>query len=193
MENPHPLRIYTSSLTSPGIGIGWPVGSGGQPPSAATPSPHTPSQPPAQQPINFPNETLGLPNGFPRNPWGTWGAIIPSANCGDLGPCPTIGNGFQAAAATIGGTIICEIAEPCGAIEDILLVGGLIVEGGAIIYQMGKRQSNEWSDEAKRVAPNNPCGWLAEQLTLATDSATKGKIVQAQKYLKCRNQSKRNQ
>jgi RHS repeat-associated protein len=50
-------------------------------------------QPPPQQPINFPNETLGLPNGFPTNPWGSWGAIIPTAQCGDI-TCPPIGSGW---------------------------------------------------------------------------------------------------
>ena len=50
-------------------------------------------QPPPQQPINFPNETLGLPNGFPTNPWGVWGAIIPNGNCGDI-TCAPIGSGF---------------------------------------------------------------------------------------------------
>jgi RHS repeat-associated protein len=48
---------------------------------------------PTQQPINFPNETLGLPNGFPTNPWGLAGAIIPSGNCGDI-TCAPIGSGF---------------------------------------------------------------------------------------------------
>ena len=41
-------------------------------------------QPPPQQPINFPNETNGLPNGFPTNSWGVWGSLIPTADCGDI-------------------------------------------------------------------------------------------------------------
>ncbi len=57
-----------------------------------------------QQPINFPNETLGLPNGFPTNPWGIWGAIIPTAQCGDI-TCPQIGSGLQPSASLGGGPI----------------------------------------------------------------------------------------
>ncbi len=37
---------------------------------------------------------LGIPNGLPTSPWGTWGAIIPSANCGDI-TCAAIGMGLQ--------------------------------------------------------------------------------------------------
>jgi RHS repeat-associated protein len=58
-----------------------------------------PNQQP-QQPINFPNETYGMPNGFPTNPWGTWGAIIPTAQCGDI-TCVPIGMG---ATANVGGS-----------------------------------------------------------------------------------------
>jgi RHS repeat-associated protein len=152
-----------------------------------------PEPPQSGQPIHFPNETLGIPDYLPRVQWGIWGSIIPNANCGDFGPCPTIGNGFGDAAAIAigGGTIICQIAEPCGAIEDTLLLGGLIVESGAVIYLMGKKQTNEKVEEAKAARPKDPCGWLAQQLEATTDSATKGKIVTAQKYLGCRNKRKR--
>ncbi len=72
-----------------GFPVFWPVGGGGgghpHPPSG-NPPPSPPSAPPPQ-PINFPNETNGLPNGFPTNPWGITGAIIPDGNCGDMGPC----------------------------------------------------------------------------------------------------------
>jgi hypothetical protein len=61
-------------------------------------------QPPMQQPINFPNETYGLPNGFPTSPWGIWGAIIPSANCGDITCLPeSFADGNPAA---LGGPIL---------------------------------------------------------------------------------------
>jgi hypothetical protein len=153
-----------------------------------------PEPQPQPKPINFPDETLGIPNGMNVNFGGPLGAILPSAICGDMGPCPTIGTDFQAAAAgAIGGSVLCQFLEPCGAIEDILLLGGLAVEGGALIYQMGRTQSNEWTDMAKQFAPQDPCGWLAKQKGLPQnqDSATQRKIVQAQKFLKCRNVSKR--
>jgi len=51
--------------------------------STTTTTTTTSGQPPPQQPINFPNETLGLPNGFPLRPWGILPALFPS----DL-PCP---------------------------------------------------------------------------------------------------------
>ncbi len=77
----------------------WLAGGGGSgggggghpgPPSGGGTPP--PSQPPAPQPVNFPNETLGIPNGLNLNFGGPLGAILPSAVCGDLGPCPMIGN-----------------------------------------------------------------------------------------------------
>jgi hypothetical protein len=51
--------------------------------------------PPASKPINFPNETNGVPNGLNVNFGGPLGAILPSAICGDLGPCDPIGLGFS--------------------------------------------------------------------------------------------------
>jgi len=74
----------------------------GQPPSNQPPMQQPSNQPPMQQPINFPNETLGLPNGFPTNPWGIWGAIIPTADCGAI-TCVTIGNPFTDGTPTSGG------------------------------------------------------------------------------------------
>ena len=124
-------------------------------------------QPPPQQPINFPNETNGLPNGFPTNPWGIWGAIIPTANCGDLGPCPTIGNGFRAAVATLGGTIICQIAEPCGAIQDILIAGGLVVDAGLLgylYYSKGGKQNIPPSWVTDRPSPGETADQFARRV-----------------------------
>ncbi len=62
------------------------------PPPNQPPNNPPPNQPPSQQPVNFPNETNGLPNGLPTNPWGVWGAIVPTAQCGDI-TCLTIGQG----------------------------------------------------------------------------------------------------
>jgi RHS repeat-associated protein len=63
----------------------------------------------------------------------------------------------------------------------------------ATILQMGKAQSNEWTDMARQASPKNPCGWLAVQKQLPQNqgSATQLKIVQAEKFLGCRNVSKR--
>jgi len=62
------------------------------PPGNPPPSPPPPSPPP--QPVSFPNETLGIPNGLNLNWGGIWGAIIPTAICGDMGPCNPIGSGY---------------------------------------------------------------------------------------------------
>jgi RHS repeat-associated protein len=69
-----------------GIGIG--IGGGGGGGGGTTP----PGNPPSQ-PIHFPDETNGIPNGLNLNWGGVWGAIIPTATCGDMGPCNPIGNG----------------------------------------------------------------------------------------------------
>ncbi len=54
-----------------------------------------PSQPPsAPQPLNSGDETLGIPSNL-QHPWGTWSALIPTGNCGDLGPCIPFGFGFD--------------------------------------------------------------------------------------------------
>ena len=88
------------------------------------PSPNpTPAPTPApQQPINFPNETNGLPNGFPTTPWGVWGAIIPSAQCGDI-TCAPIGNGFGP-----------ELVLGAACLSDPVCAAVLIVGSGAVIY-----------------------------------------------------------
>jgi hypothetical protein len=98
-------------------------------------------------------------------------------------------------AGAIAGTIACQFAEPCGAIEDIALAAGTVGVLGYDIYLMGRKQSNEWTDAAKKFAPGDPCGWLDIQKAKPenADSATQKKIVQAQKFLGCRNANKRNQ
>jgi hypothetical protein len=151
------------------------------PPPRPPPPPKTTPQPP-QQPINFPNETNGLPNGFPTNPWGVLGAIIPSGNCADMGPCNPIGSGFQAAAAgAIGGTIICELAEPCGGIEDLLILGGMV-----IYFAKGGKQGNV-SDtgilaDARSRYPNLPlCGLGGSLQKLLQEAKAQGDTARVQK------------
>ena len=64
-------------------------GGGGTQGGSSSPSP---SNPPSK-PVNFPNETLGIPNGMNVNFGGPLGTIFPSGNCGNLGPCIPIGMG----------------------------------------------------------------------------------------------------
>jgi RHS repeat-associated protein len=66
-----------------GLVSGGGVGPPNRPPSNPPPSP---------PPVHFPNETLGIPNGLNVNFGGLWGAILPTAICGDLGPCVPIGS-----------------------------------------------------------------------------------------------------
>jgi RHS repeat-associated protein len=81
-----------AGLCSPGGGsAGGGSGSGGNQPS--TPPSTPPSNPPSK-PVTFPSETLGVPNGMNVNFGGPLGAILPSAICGDMGPCVAIGSGF---------------------------------------------------------------------------------------------------
>ncbi len=122
------------------------------------PSPNpTPAPTPApQQPINFPNETLGLPNGFPTNPWGVWGAIIPTAQCGDI-TCPSIGSGFGPEEG-VAGWVICQFAEPCGGIVDAVIVGGLVLDAGLVTYQYFSKKADLKTAEAARNRVAQICG-----------------------------------
>ena len=76
------------SPNGPGEGNGGNSGGGG------SPSGQAPSTTPRSKPVNFPNETLGIPNGMTINSGGIWGAILPSGNCADMGPGVAIGLGY---------------------------------------------------------------------------------------------------
>ena len=133
-----------AGLCSPGGSSGGSSGGGGSQPGQP---PSTPPSTPPSKPVNFPNETLGIPNGMNVNFGGPLGAILPSAICGDMGPCSTFGSGFQATAAgPILGTVLCQFLEPCGAIEDIAF--GVAVIGAAI--QMSKKADVEEAEAARR-------------------------------------------
>jgi hypothetical protein len=87
---------------------------------------------------------------------------------------------------------ICVVQpEICVAVIGVIATVAIIHQ----IHQFGKLQSNEWVDLARRVAAGFECAWLAFQKTLPQNqgSATQQKIVQAQKFLGCRNVQKRNQ
>lgn len=116
-----------------------------------------PPPPPPQQPVNFPNETNGLPNGFPTNPWGIWGAIIPTAQCGDI-TCASIGNGLELDPEEIAiGAGFCALnPEICTTVA----IAGLGIAAwekfGPAIVQMAKGGSQNivpsWAEGATPVA-----------------------------------------
>ncbi len=82
--------------------------------------------------------------------------------------------------------------EVCVAIG--ITVGAVAVIQLARVVFFGRVQTNEWVDLARRVAKGAECAWLKIQQGLPQnqDAATQKKIVQAQKYLGCRNVQKRN-
>lgn len=107
--------------------------------------------------MTWPNETNGIPNGLNVNFGGPLGAILPSAICGDMGPCPAIGNsvlGEEAAA----GWVICQFAEPCGGIVDAVIVGGLVVDAGLVTYQYFSKKADLKTAEAARQRVAQICG-----------------------------------
>lgn len=57
-----------------------------------------------------------------------------------------------------GGTLACEFAEPCGEVEDAILIGGLVVEGAKIIihYAKGGKQNVEHEWVIKMAKQENP-------------------------------------
>jgi hypothetical protein len=154
------------------------------------------------------NETTGLPQ-LPTQPLSLGDLLGLTPGC-DFGVCDPIGNGFVSGVSGAGTadspfTIFVNVLESAGPLlggcavtpgcQDVLLAGAVYVGLVATTHYFGRPQSNEWTDMAKQFAPKDPCGWLAAQRQLPQnqDSVTQGKIVQAQKFLKCRNINKRNQ
>jgi hypothetical protein len=88
--------------------------------------------------------------------------------------CGTGASPFQAGAAAIGGTIACQFLEPCGAIEDSLLVLSTVGVVGYDIYQMskgGKQNGKQnivpsWA-EGSRPLPGESASEFAERLCKA--------------------------
>jgi RHS repeat-associated protein len=172
-----------SDASCEGSGGGIGVGGGGSHPPSGGGSPPTGTPPPStspSQPIHFPNETNGIPNGLNVNFGGIWGAILPSANCGDLGPCPTIGNSIVG-------------------VDDAAEIAGLIYLTGITIYAIEKygpplvqlikdttqSWTGEWSDipgcnaqyenDRKICAQKNTRAcWNSASERLATCNATGG-------------------
>jgi RHS repeat-associated protein len=143
-----PPDYYGGDCSAPPAGGGdggiiipcwWCDGGGGGHPRPTPPPSPPPSQPPAQQPVHFPNETLGIPNGMNVNLGGPLGAILPSAICGDMGPCNSIGAGFGPEEEVLLGGLCVAQPEFCAAI----LIGSYItVAYGPQIIQTVKDITN---------------------------------------------------
>lgn len=112
-----------------------------------------------------------------------------------------MGNGFVASIALeAAGGVLCVGSGVCEAAGLAVGIGVAVYTGyelGKLIgpVLMGRIQSNEYTDWARaQVQAGNyktVCDALAAALAAATDSATQKKIVEAQKFAKCRNVGKR--
>ena len=72
----------------------------------------------------------------------------------DFAPCYPIGNAFGPGLVLAGGgTLICEIAEPCGVIEDAVLLTSLLLTGAATLHHVFL-SSNIIKDVARRFCVN---------------------------------------
>jgi RHS repeat-associated protein len=79
----------------------------------------------------LPGECGGLSAGLPPGI-----ASAPCANA-EFG-CPTNSFGPGGIAVGAGGTVLCQILEPCGVVEDIIFGGEIIAAGGALVYEFAK-------------------------------------------------------
>ncbi|MFM6255701.1 MAG: hypothetical protein ACKPEQ_42310, partial [Dolichospermum sp.] len=76
------------------------------------------------------------------------------------------------------------------------IIGGIIIVGGIIVLASREKGENEITRQVREDAQTSgkdPCDILQEMLNSCTDGATKRKIQQAQKFLGCRNKSKRKE
>ncbi len=123
-------------------------GTGGLPPAA----PAGPAPGPLRRNANWSTETLGLPGGLHLQPLSLANllGLSPGTEC-DFGVCAPIGGNFIPAAAA-GGTLICQFAEPCGLIEDAVLVTAVAVVGIAAIHQLAKGRTNVGHDYVRDEA-----------------------------------------
>jgi RHS repeat-associated protein len=110
---PFPLPFPPPVGGGGGGGGGHPASGGGAPPS------NPPGGNSGGGTVTWPNETNGIPNGLNVNFGGPLGAILPSAVCGDLGPCPSIGNSIVG-------------------VDDAAEIAGLIYLTGLTIYAVEK-------------------------------------------------------
>jgi hypothetical protein len=146
-------------------------------------------------PIN--GETLGISDNLAlpssNNPL-DWLNIQPQ-QC-EFGQC--IGNGFAPGTA-IAGTIVCEIAEPCGAFEDALLVTIAITEAAYLAHgyfsqhARGNVADSGIQSEAQQLVQSgrfpdicSALDWLLDQAKRSGDTARVRKIQTTQKENNCR-------
>lgn len=75
----------------------------------------------------------------------------------------------RASAATA--TIVCQFLEPCGAVEDTIIVGGLVLEGGYLIYKFSKGGKQEVGHDYVRDKARAMGGDYCTALKAIMDSA----------------------
>ena len=68
------------------------------------------------------------------------------------------GFGVAPGASAAVATVVCQFAEPCGVIEDSLLVGGLVLEGGYLVYKFSnnRAQNRQFAEAVRQIASR--CG-----------------------------------
>ena len=122
---------------------------------------------------------------------------LPSNGC-EFGACGGgVGSFQQGVAGAIGGTIVCQIAEPCGAIEDTALIVGTLIVGGLDIYNYYRGRTNVAdtgiTSEAQQLVSSGKfssiCAALAFLQSTTRDSARLQKIKATQKAFGCRRNS----
>ena len=79
----------------------------------------------------------------------------------EFGACGGIPGESFGPAVAVGGTVACQFLDPCGAIEDGLLVGGILLTGAAATWEMSKGGT-------QNVVPS----WAAGSRPLAGESAS---------------------
>ncbi len=140
---------------------------------------------------NFINDLVGLfsgpsfhgslkprPNGSPLDEHNILygpniaGALgLPDATC-EFGACGGA-NPFQSTGIAIGGSVLCQFAEPCGIVEDSLLIFGTIGVAGLDIYQMSKGGKGEVGHDYVRDLARAAGGDYCSELKAIVDSARK--------------------
>ena len=127
------------------------------------PSSPPPAVPPGPSSANVPPGPI-WPEGGPQIPPGLAGIFLP-ANCAFNPTCGGIpGQRFGPGVIVgAGGTLVCEIAEPCGVIEDVGLVVGVVATAAAVIHQFSKKrdikQANDAWKEVQKI-----CAAVGKQL-----------------------------
>ncbi len=95
----------------------------------------------------------------------------------------------------VGGTVVCQFVEPCGAIEDGLVVGGVLLTGAAAIWEMSQHGRGNMADtgienEARQQFPNlDMCSALDLLMRAAKasgDTQKQQRIKKTQKAYGCR-------